>query len=64
MDKTQTTKKPKEAQMNIRMPEEVRRRAKAQSALTGRPVEEVITELIEKWLDEEQRKEAGHERTG
>jgi hypothetical protein len=57
---TKKTNKPGEAQLNVRIPAKLRREAKAQSALTGQPLEAVITELLEKWLREQ--KEAEHER--
>lgn len=61
MDNIKSTTKPGEAQLNVRIPAKLRQQAKAQSALTGKPLEAIIEELLEKWL-EEQQKEAKHER--
>ena len=47
-------------QVNIRMPSWLKRKAKAQAVLTDRSLQEVVRELLEKWL-EEQQKEASHE---
>ncbi len=39
-------------QLNIRIEEELRRKAKVIAAETGRPLEDIIEEIIRKWIKE------------
>lgn len=47
-----TTKK-EEKQINVRVTEELHRRAKTEAAMTGKPLQEILQKLITMWLNGE-----------
>ena len=45
----------KDKQMNVRVPKEIHRRAKIESAKTGENLSSVVTRLLREWLAEQEQ---------
>ena len=58
-EETMENKRPTIVRLNVRIPQDIKRRAKAQAALEGKTLSDVVRELVTAWLEEKEKKPEG-----